>query len=69
MTDREIAETLLALIKEQSISRTELAQRAGIDPSAVNRFLAGRGRPLLPNAVAMFEALGYTFFIERMDEE
>lgn len=52
----------------QGVTRRDLARRAGIDGSAINRWWSGACSPTIANVEAVLGVLGLTLAIEVKDE-
>lgn len=59
-TDTTFAERLIDKRKERELNQSELARKAGLQPSAIPHFEAGRRKPSFANIRVLAKALNTT---------
>lgn len=65
---RKFAARLRRALEAAELNQTELAERLGVTPAAVNMWLSGVSRPKMDRLVAIGEALGVSVG-ELLDEK
>ncbi len=68
-TERQIIERIAALRAERNVSKRQIADRLGIDPSAVSRMESGQRGLAAAEMAAIAEMLGVTTDALLMDDE
>lgn len=70
MTSRNFCGRLEAARSARGLRQSELAEKAGLEPSAISHFETGRRRPSFDNLERLVDALGVTadYLLGRNDE-